>query len=311
MKPVLASIASASASTAGNVVVKSFNGDAVNFFNSLRTPAALVAAAAIKDAFAMGKPEDIAQSRPWMILRTTYILLQLLAFSTEISCVFIASHAIVQLQMSHGISEVGKAASLIALMKSPQFEYEYVSVRASFMTGLLAFTTATALRARMALRRSKELSWAAMWFLLSAVAALLSYNNSQSITYGGYFGLLTKWIGVNVELMSQQIRMLQPSPMFAVLAFGLGCLTAMRWLYAPARQLRTAPRTCTRTAALSCWRPCPHTSRGNELGQPLPTRCPSMISPPDHSISHDHPPCVTLRVTTTFAPPHTLPKGGV
>ena len=120
----------------------------------------------------MSAPEDISHSRPWMILRTTYILLQLLAFSTEISCVFIASHAIVQLQMSAGISEIGNAVSLVALMRSPQFEYEYVSVRAAFMTGLLAFTTAQALRARMALRRSKELSWAAMWFLLAAVAAL-------------------------------------------------------------------------------------------------------------------------------------------
>ena len=180
--PVLATIANADA-------LKSFNSEGVNFFNSLRTPAALVAAAAIKDAFAMSKPDDIKNSRPWMILRTTYILLQLLAFSTEISCVFIASHAIVQLQMSAGISEIGKAASLVALMKSPQFEFEYVSVRAAFMTGLLAFTSAQALRARMALRRSKELSWAAMWFLLSAVAGLLAYNNSQSITYGGYTGL--------------------------------------------------------------------------------------------------------------------------
>ena len=221
--PTLATIAN------NDVVLKYFNSEGVNFFNSMRTPAALVAAAAIKDAFAMSKPDDIKDSRPWMLLRTTYILLQLLAFSTEISCVFIASHAIVQLQMSAGISEIGRAASLVALMKSPQFEYEYVSVRAAFMTGLLAFTTAQALRARMALRRSKELSWAAMWFLLSAVAGLLAYNNSQSITYGGYTGLASKWLKMNAALLADRIT--QPTPVIAALMFSLGCIAATRCFY--------------------------------------------------------------------------------
>lgn len=226
MLPALATIAN----TGSKALLKSFNGEGVSFFNSMRTPAALVAAAAIKDAFALSAPEDIKKSRPWMLLRTTYILLQLLAFSTEIGCVFIASHAIVQLQMSAGISEVGQAASLIALMKT-EFEYEYVSVRASFMTGLLAFTTAQALRARMALRRSKELSWAAMWFLLASVAGLLAYNNSQSITYGGYIGLASKWMSMNGALFSSRLALSQPTPIVAAAMMALGCIAASKALY--------------------------------------------------------------------------------
>ena len=230
-QPMLAMVTGAAEGGASQVLLKSFNSEGVNFFNSMRTPAALVAAAAIKDAFALSAPEDIKKSRPWMILRTSYILLQLLAFSTEIACVFIASHAIVQLQMSSGISDLGKAASLIALMKSPQYEYEYVSVRASFMTGLLAFTTAQALRARMALRRSKELSWAAMWLLLSSVATLLAYNNSQSITYGGYSGLAAKWLDMNAALFARQISLFHPTPMIACVFLGLGVVSASACLY--------------------------------------------------------------------------------
>lgn len=232
-QPLLATIAN----TGSKALLKSFNGEGVSFFNSLRTPAALVAAAAIKDAFALSAPDDIKKSRPWMLLRTTYILLQLLAFSTEIGCVFIASHAIVQLQMSADISEVGRAASLLALMKSPGFEYEYVSVRASFMTGLLAFTTAQALRARMALRRSKELSWAAMWFLLASVASLLAYNNSQSITYGGYIGLASKWIRMNGALLSSRLALAQPTPIVAAVMMALGCIAAAKALYKTLRKL--------------------------------------------------------------------------
>ena len=230
MKPLLAAAVAASSSGTSTAVLRSFNSEGVNFFNSMRTPAALIAAAAIKDAFALSAPEDIKKSRPWMLLRTTYILLQLLAFSAEIGCVFIASHAIVQLQMSAGISEVGKAVSLVALMKS-QFEYEYVSVRAAFMTGLLAFMTAQALRARMALRRSKELSWAAMWFLLSSVAALLSYNNRHSITYGGYVGLASKWLTMSRSMLLQRAQLGQPAPIVAVLMFGLSCIAASRCFY--------------------------------------------------------------------------------
>ena len=44
-------------------------------------------------------PDDMRGSRPWVLLRDMYLLLQLLAFSTSISTVFISSHAIVSLQV--------------------------------------------------------------------------------------------------------------------------------------------------------------------------------------------------------------------
>lgn len=52
----------------------------VSFFNNLRVPAALVAAAAIKDAFVLqNAPDDIRNSRAWTLLRNSYLVLMMVA----------------------------------------------------------------------------------------------------------------------------------------------------------------------------------------------------------------------------------------
>ena len=113
----------------------------------------------------------------WTMLRNVYLLLQLVAFCTEIECVFVSTHAILRLQMAKDISSLGTARSLIQLMHAA-FEFEYVAVRSSFMTGLLAFLAAQSLRARYALRECRELSLSAMWFMLASVATLLAYSET-------------------------------------------------------------------------------------------------------------------------------------
>eukprot|EP00908_Phaeocystis_cordata_P013623 Transcript_24689.p1 GENE.Transcript_24689~~Transcript_24689.p1 ORF type:complete len:349 (-),score=135.47 Transcript_24689:179-1120(-) len=263
MQPTLSSIASAAQQAATTtVVVKSFNSEGVAFFNSMRTPAALLAAAAIKDAFVLAGsvPEDVRRSesntatptqigghgrvrgwgllsrtppcpgRAWTILRDVYLLLQLLTFASTLTTVFIATHAIVSLQMSAGVSERAHAASLIAMMKT-SFEYEYVSVRATFMSGLLSFAMAQALRVRFALRKAQELSWAAMYFMLCTVAYLFAYNNSKSITYGGYLGLVAKWLRLTREMLAARASNTHPMPLVCLLLFAAGCLCTLRVLF--------------------------------------------------------------------------------
>ena len=189
-------------------VLKAYGSDAANLFKEFRIPAALVAAASIKDAFALQyKPEEL-QSTTWRVTRDAYMLLQTTAFICEIGCVFISTHAIIQLL---GDSEV--TGSAMALLTSDRFEYEYVTVRASFTTGLLAFVCAQALRVRVALRHQGLLSWCAtgphvvhshtvhlpastrctaecmhrvwprcaMWSLFAAASTLLMYNNSEYV----------------------------------------------------------------------------------------------------------------------------------
>jgi hypothetical protein len=86
---------------AATALVKSFNSEGIAFFTQLRTPAALLAAAAVKDAYVLTGtvPDDIQTSRSWTFLRDAYLYLQLLTFSTAMTTIFIATHAIVSLQM--------------------------------------------------------------------------------------------------------------------------------------------------------------------------------------------------------------------
>ena len=99
--PDLAAAAGSATGHAATAIVKSFNSEGIAFFTQLRTPAALLAAAAVKDAYVLsGKmSEDIQASRSWTFLRDAYLYLQLLTFSTAMTTIFIATHAIVSLQM--------------------------------------------------------------------------------------------------------------------------------------------------------------------------------------------------------------------
>lgn len=224
----ISAVASTASAAASSAVLKSFASDGVNFFNSLRTPAALVAAAAIKDAFALqSAPDDVKKSRAWTALRNMYLLLQLACFSSTILCIFISTHAIVNLQCSAGVSGVTEATSLIAMMRS-HFEFEYVSVRASFGTGLLAFVVAQALRVRYELRRAKEMSWAAMWLTLASAAFMVAYNNSKSITYGGYTGLVARWGRLSVQLLLERSSFAHPMPLVCAFLTAFGSAIAVR-----------------------------------------------------------------------------------
>ena len=198
---------------------------AINFFGNLRTPAALIAAAAIKDAFVMqSAPEDIKKSRGWRLLRNLYLLLQMTAFSSELSCVFIATHAITQLQMTN----MNVLAPTLGEMLFRELEYEYVGVRTGFTTGLLAFTLAQALRVRLALRRSKELSWCAMWFLISAACSLLAYNNANSINYGGFIGLTARWSQLHAKLMISRLGLANPVVIASLVSLAMSLAIAVQ-----------------------------------------------------------------------------------
>ena len=180
------------------VATKAFGSEGVAFFNNMRVPAALIAAAAIKDAFVMqSSPEDLKKSKAWRFLRNAYLIMQIVAFTSELTCVFLSTHAIAALQMT----PMNLYAVTLGEMLVRELEYEYVGVRAGFTTGLLAFMTACGLRVRYALRKSRETSWCAMWFVLSATASLLTYNNAITLTYGGFMGLMRRWATLHTQLI--------------------------------------------------------------------------------------------------------------
>ena len=85
---------------------------------------------------------------------------------------------------------------------------------------LLTFTVAQALRVRYALRKSPELSWCAMWFVLSAVASLLTYNNATTLTYGGFLALLRRWGYLHSKLVISRLGLARPMATFVILSLG-------------------------------------------------------------------------------------------
>ena len=75
-----AAATAAQATATAAATMKDQGSAGVSFFNNLRVPAALVAAAAIKDAFVLqNAPDDIRNSRAWTLLRNSYLLLMMVA----------------------------------------------------------------------------------------------------------------------------------------------------------------------------------------------------------------------------------------
>ena len=161
---------------------------AVGYFNNLRVPAAVLMSIVMKEMFTLQATPSasmkkwdvdhgVAQSKRWRILRYSYLLLMVLAFCLETFTIFVATQVLTELataspqrmvpliplesNLSLG-DEVGKGFFGMKSKKDVQsmvdflianFEFEYATCRFHFVTGLLCFTVATALRVRYALRK--------------------------------------------------------------------------------------------------------------------------------------------------------------
>ena len=141
-----------------------------------------------------------------------------------------ATHVVVQLGAGGFDSE---AKSLIDMLIR-EFEYEYCSVRAQFITGMLTFLLAQGLRVRYSLRRYADLSYCAMFCLFSAASGMLSYNNAHTVTFGGYPGLVKRWARLSAEFYCRRMD-LRHSPM-ALMTVGMAllgliflCRGCMQW----------------------------------------------------------------------------------
>ena len=85
-----------------------------------------------------------------------------------------------------------------------------MAVRCQFITGLLAYVCAQALRVRFSLRRFNDLACCAMCCLMSAASGMLAYNNAHTVTFGGYVGLLQRWVVLSVRFFYERVSSRQP-----------------------------------------------------------------------------------------------------
>ena len=168
----------------------------MDFFNNLRTPAALIGGAALANAFAMAKlPDDKRfDSWGWRFASKTYTMLMLFAFGLEFMTVFMATAAGVRVT---GGGYNPMADTPVALLVR-EFELEYVTIRSQFFTGVLSFLLAQAIRVRKELVLvSPALARTAFLFLLFAVLNVLSFFGSQLVYYDGYFALMRSYFKLN------------------------------------------------------------------------------------------------------------------
>lgn len=204
------------AETVDSIYIRS----AVGYFNNLRVPAAVLMAIVMKEMFALqatppsmmrkwDTDNRIDRSKRWRVLRYTYLLLMVLALSLETFTIFTATQVLTQLataqrvipidlEVNHeklsGVSgffrikEKDAHESMIDFLIN-NFEFEYTTCRLHFVTGLLAFVIATALRVRYAMRKYRNLSISGMCCLLTTATGMLAYTNANTISYGGYLSL--------------------------------------------------------------------------------------------------------------------------
>jgi len=150
------------------------------FFFNIRTPAALLAAGALKDAFVLA--DSHRETGKWKALCNAYTLLMILSFGAELCSVFMATVAGNRL-LAGSFNPMD--ASVIGMLIR-EFEWEYVSVRCQFVTGLLAYSLAQGLRVAKELRRDIYLARSAVCFMAFCTFQMLGFFNSHLVFFGGY-----------------------------------------------------------------------------------------------------------------------------
>ena len=197
----------------------------MDFFNNLRTPAALIGGAALANAFAMAKlPDDKRfDSWGWRFASKTYTMLMLFAFGLEFMTVFMATAAGVRVT---GGGYNPMADTPVALLVR-EFELEYVTIRSQFFTGVLSFLLAQAIRVRKELVLvSPALARTAFLFLLFAVLNVLSFFGSQLVYYDGYFALMRSYFKLNGARLNPTNIFTDPAAAIASL-FLLGAFASL------------------------------------------------------------------------------------
>lgn len=170
----------AAAELAPEFVLKDWSKDGIAFFNNIRTPAALLAASALKDAFVLqGKelpPSTLARTkRLWVAVREAYLMLMVVSFGLNLWTVFLSTAGAFHLQAG---AFDPLASSMVALL-GREFEYEWVAVRCQFILGMLMLVAAQAIRVRYALWSVPNLANAAATFLLFTGAEMLAFFNNK------------------------------------------------------------------------------------------------------------------------------------
>ena len=136
----------------------------------------------------IGSDKGDYDKRGWKMLIRSYAMLMIVAFGFELSTVFKCTASGTRL-LAGGFDPMGETVIGVLVR---EFEWEYVSVRCQFVTGMFCYVVAQALRVYKEMAQQIYLARATMFFLLFATMEMLSFFNSHLVFYGGYLQLLKR-----------------------------------------------------------------------------------------------------------------------
>jgi len=154
---------------------------ASGFFSNIRTPAALVAGAALGNVWVQ-IPDQSKNKR----LQTMYSILMMLAVILEFSTVFCATASDVRIMS--GLYSSPMAKSTVAFLKR-EMELPFVAVRLNFMMGIVCFMMSLAVRALATLPGNT--GKAAALLLIGAVGSMFCMIN---MTFVQFLAMLGRYI---------------------------------------------------------------------------------------------------------------------
>jgi len=182
--------------------------NAAGFFNNIRVPAALLSGAALGQAFAMQKIDDDKFDTPsWKRLRTLYTTLMVISVASELLTVLMSTSASTHI-LAGNFDPM--AESCIAMLKR-EFEWNLVAVQFNFITGMVAFVVAQAIRFYKELSTQLHTFYvarAACWLLGYASLEMLTFFNKHLIFEAGYPQLTWRYLTMMAERVDTPSEML-------------------------------------------------------------------------------------------------------
>ncbi|GAB5359864.1 hypothetical protein AAMO2058_000578700 [Amorphochlora amoebiformis] len=174
--------------------VKNCVDGALGFFNNLRTPAALVAGAALIQLYANfgdGAVESQADRDEKVLYRrvkVAFTALMLLTIGFQFAVIFMTTVSSVRL-LDGGFDPMGRDTVEFLLR---EFEFPYCAIRFEFLTGLAAFTLALALKSWATFRSIPMLAKGSALLLVAVASEMFAYFDWALVHFKGYLHLARK-----------------------------------------------------------------------------------------------------------------------
>ena len=202
----------------GNSTSSSLRAEAITFFTSERTPAALVAGMALSMLFSMPLKQDEGHLRSFA--KRVYVALSCSSLCHEMVSVFASSLAIVQILKERR----DFAADCPMTMMMQEYPLYFLAVRTHFISGLLCFVGSIAVRMWIEYSSGCNKFAKAMTYLLGATMVFMLSLFNTSLLCSESLGSM--WVKYATAMVRATKHRVGPNIFLAVL-LGVMCLKEM------------------------------------------------------------------------------------